>query len=62
MKRIAYVGVDYPLNHLSIAMMISGKKKFHDIIRLENKDKTVISIKASVATVRGGKRWLILNR
>jgi transposase len=41
MKKIAYLGVDYHLNHLSIAVKVSGKKKFYDVIRLENKDKTV---------------------
>ena len=41
MKKIAYVGVDYHINHLSIAVMIKGKKKFHDIIRINNEDKIV---------------------
>jgi transposase len=41
MRKIAYVGIDYHVNHLSIAVMLKGKKKFRDVIRLENDDKTI---------------------
>jgi transposase len=41
MRKIAYVGIDYHLNHLSIAVMLKGKKKFCDVIRLANNDKTI---------------------
>ena len=34
MKKIAYVGVDYHLNHVTIAVMIEGQKDFHDTIRM----------------------------
>lgn len=41
MRKIAYVGIDYHVNPLSIAVMLKGKKKFRDVIRLENDDKTI---------------------
>jgi transposase len=41
MRKIAYVGIDYHVNHLSIAVMLKGRKKFRDVIRLENDDKTI---------------------
>jgi len=41
MKKIAYVGVDYHVNHVSIAVMIKDKKKFFDVIRLTNDDKVI---------------------
>ena len=41
MKKIAYVGVDYHVNHVSIAVMIKDKKQCFDVIRLTN-DDTVI--------------------
>jgi hypothetical protein len=28
MKKIAYIGVDYHLNHSTLAVMIEGKRKF----------------------------------
>jgi len=40
-KKIAYVGIDYHLNSLSIAVMIDGQKKLHDTIRLKNVDKII---------------------
>jgi transposase len=41
MKKIAYVGVDYHLNQISIAVMIEGQRDFHDTIRLKNEDKII---------------------
>jgi hypothetical protein len=35
MKKIAYVGVDYHLNSLSIAVMVEDEKRFYDLIRLK---------------------------
>jgi len=41
MKKIAYVGVDHHLNHITIAVMIEGKRKFHDTIHMRNEDKAI---------------------
>jgi transposase len=41
MKKIAYVGVDYHLNSLSIAVVIAGKKQPFEMIRLKNDDKVI---------------------
>lgn len=41
MKKIAYVGVDYHLNSLSIAVMITGQKQPFEMIRLKNDDKVI---------------------
>jgi len=41
MKKIAYVGIDYHLNSLSIAVIIEGQKKLHETIRLANNDKVI---------------------
>jgi transposase len=41
MKKIAYVGIDYHLNSLSIAVMLEGKKDFYETIRLKNNDKVI---------------------
>ena len=38
-KKIAYVGVDYHLNSLSMAVMIEGQKKVYETIRIKNEDK-----------------------
>ena len=40
-KKIAYVGIDYHLNSLSIAVLIDGQKKLYDTIRLKNVDKII---------------------
>ena len=40
-KKIAYVGIDYHLNSLSIAVMVEGEKDFYQTIRLANRGKTV---------------------
>jgi len=36
MKKIADVGIDYHSNSLSIAVIIEGQKKIHEMIRLKN--------------------------
>lgn len=41
MKKIAYIGVDYHLNVLAIAVMIENSKKIYETIRLKNHDKLI---------------------
>ena len=41
MKKIAYIGVDYHLHSLSIAVMLEGEKEFSDLVRLKNMDKVI---------------------
>ncbi len=41
MKKIAYVGIDYHMNVVAIAVIIEGEKDFYDTIRLKNTDKLV---------------------
>jgi len=41
MKKIAYVGIDYHLNSLSIAVMVQGEKDPSDMVRLKNDDKII---------------------
>ena len=40
-KKVAYVGIDYHLNSLSIAVVLEGSKKLHETIRLKNDDKMI---------------------
>jgi hypothetical protein len=41
MKKIAYLGVDYHLNHVTIAVILEGNRKIYDTIRMKNEDKTI---------------------
>ncbi|VBB42371.1 hypothetical protein TRIP_B200511 [uncultured Desulfatiglans sp.] len=41
MKKVAYVGVDYHMNSLSIAVVVEGEKRIHQMIRLANDDKVI---------------------
>ena len=41
MKKIAYIGIDYHSNSLSIAVIIEGHQKIHEMIRLSNEDKVI---------------------
>ncbi|MBW1910733.1 MAG: hypothetical protein JRJ11_14540 [Deltaproteobacteria bacterium] len=41
MKKIAYVGIDYHLNSLSIAVVLEDSRKVHETIRLKNDDKII---------------------
>jgi transposase len=41
MRKIAYVGVDYHINTLSIAVLVEGEENFLDSIHLRNDDKMV---------------------
>jgi len=41
MKKIAYVGIDYHLNSLSLAVVVRGKNEPVDMVRLKNDDKLI---------------------
>jgi transposase len=41
MKKIAYVGIDYHENSLSIAVRIQDKNEIHKTVRLKNQDKII---------------------
>jgi transposase len=41
MKKIAYVGIDYHLNSLSIAVVVEGTTKPYEMVRLKNNDKMI---------------------
>jgi transposase len=41
MKKIAYVGIDYHQNTLTIAVRVQDKKKIHETVRLRNADKVI---------------------
>lgn len=41
MENIAYVGVDYHLKTLTIAVMLEGQNQFHDVIKMDNEDKLI---------------------
>lgn len=41
MKKIAYVGIDYHLNSLTIAVLIEGSTKIKETIRIKNDDKII---------------------
>lgn len=42
MEKIAYVGIDYHLKSLSIAVLIKGEIEFHDLVRINNQDRFII--------------------
>jgi len=42
MKKIAYVGIDYHLKVVSIAVMVEGEKEIYATIRLKNQDKILL--------------------
>ena len=41
MKKIAYVGIDYHQNSLTVAVCIEGNKKIYETIHLKNEDKFI---------------------
>jgi transposase len=41
MKKIAYLGIDYHENTLSIAVYVKGKNKIYETVRIRNKDKSI---------------------
>ncbi len=41
MKKIAYVGVDYHIKSVTIAVTIEGEKEMHDTVHLKNEDKVI---------------------
>ena len=40
-KKIAYLGVDYHINSITIAVLLKGETEFHDTVHLKNKDKMI---------------------
>lgn len=41
MKKIAYVGIDYHQNSVSLAVVLEGEKDVHETMRLANEDKRI---------------------
>ena len=41
MKKTAYVGIDYHVKQITVAVMLAGEKDFHETIHLVNKDKMI---------------------
>lgn len=41
MKKIAYVGIDYHQNTLTIAVQLEGEKKIHETVRIRNENKII---------------------
>lgn len=41
MKKIAYVGIDYHLNSLSLAVVVKGKNTPVDMVRLKNDEELI---------------------
>ena len=41
MKKIAYVGVDYHLKSLTIAVLVEGESEFYNVIKIPNVDKII---------------------
>ena len=42
MKKIAYVGIDYHKNLLTIAVIVEGQKEFYATIRIKNDDTAIV--------------------
>lgn len=49
-KKIAYVGIDYHLNSLSIAVMVEGEKDLYQTIRIRNEDKVILKYMKKLAS------------
>ena len=45
MKKIAYVGIDYHVKTISVAVMISGNKDFYDTTEFKNTEYRKDSIR-----------------
>ena len=43
-KKIAYVGIDYHLKSVPIAVIVEGENDYHQTIRLPNKGKALLKI------------------
>ncbi len=41
MKQVAFLGVDYHIKTITIAIYLAKEKKFYETIRLNNDDKTI---------------------
>ena len=42
MKQLAYIGIDYHMNTISVAVIIKGQNDFFDTIHMKNNDKTIL--------------------
>jgi transposase len=42
MKKIAYVGIDYHLKSLTIAVLIEGETEFYNVLKIPNTDKVIL--------------------
>lgn len=42
MKKIAYIGIDYHMDSLSVAVIIDGEKELYDSITMKNNDKFIL--------------------
>lgn len=42
MKKLAYIGIDYHMNSLSVAVIIEGEKEFYDSVTMKNNDKSIL--------------------
>ena len=42
MKKIAYIGIDYHMDSLSVAVIIDGEKKLYDSITMKNNNKFIL--------------------
>lgn len=42
MKKIAYIGIDYHMDSLSVAVIIDGEKEFYDSITMKNNNKSIL--------------------
>ncbi len=42
MKELAYIGIDYHIDSISVAVIPHGKKEFYDLITMKNKDKSIL--------------------
>ena len=44
MRKIAYVGIDYHINVLAIAVVVKEQKDLYETIRLANNDKVITQV------------------
>ena len=59
MKKLAYVGIDYHIKSLTVAVIIEGEKDFNDTIRLKNENMIISKYLKKLSTTtpkRGGMR------
>jgi hypothetical protein len=41
-KKVAYIGIDYHSETLSLSVIVDGKKDFFDSITMKNNDKIIL--------------------